>query len=156
MRARIPIILLCAFFLQGCSWIDAFYIINKTDKPLAVEIKLNETRPSSGIFFYDKFSLFDSDKKLNHETRKEVAPTILNSFSHIMVVVPAHYTLEIGSMMNTSSSIYNQKLASGDPDFNLKELWIKRPGEEIKITPATFNDYFKSGDLGKYSYAVGS
>ncbi|MGZ3863703.1 MAG: hypothetical protein ACXVPN_09790 [Bacteroidia bacterium] len=151
MKTKLFLFFLPVLLFSACSWIDAFYIINATDKPLAVEMILNKER--SGIFKNDTLTLFGGEKKLDHEKRKNVAPTTLDNSRHYMVIVPAHTTLQIASMMNASRSHYTKEFPT-TADFNLEELWIKGPGKEQKIIPATFNNFFKSGDIGRFDYKI--
>lgn len=151
MKLKLLLLLLSVFLLTACSWVDSFYVINATDKPLAVEITLNKDR--SGIFENDTLELYEGEKKLDYEKRKEIVPTTLDNSLHYMVIVSAHTTLKIAGLMNASAHHYTKELPKAE-DFNLKELWVKGPGKEQKVIPATFNDFFKSGDLGRFDYKV--
>ncbi len=148
MKIKFLLFLLTLFLFQACSWVVPFYIVNTTDKPFEIEIKLMRSVNSFPIFNSREFYLYEgSDKKIDWEKQKEVVPDTLEDLSHLKFTLPAHSSVEIGRLNNDKYEKYDQYFINGRV-FNLEGLLIKQGGKETRIVPATFDTYFKKENQG--------
>jgi len=124
-------------------------VVNSTDKPITVEIKLNTKVTSFPIFHYrELYSYACENKKPDWNSQKEILPDTLEDYSHFKVKLPANTALEFGRLHNDKYEKYNQYFINGRV-FNLEQLLITNSGNETKIIPSTFDTYFskKNGDV---------
>jgi len=154
MKVRFLIVVLSVFLLQGCSWIIRFFVVNTTNESLVIELNLLKNPSSFPIFHYREFYLYEgSGKKINWEKQKEIVPDTLENYAHLKMTLPANSTLEIGRLNNDKYERHDQYFINGRV-FNLEELNIYKEDDEIEITPATFDNYFKKGKNGEVFYFV--
>lgn len=154
MKARFLIVVSSAFLLQGCSWIIRFFVVNTTNVPLVIELKLLKHPSSFPIFHYREFYLYEgSGKKVNWEKQKELLPDTLENSAHLKMTLPANTTLEIGRLHNDKYERHDQYFINGRV-FNLEELNIYKGEDEREITTAAFDNYFKKGNNGEVFYFV--
>ncbi len=148
-----PLLVSFVFILQSCSWICRFFIVNTTDKPISVEIKLNKTVKNFPIFHYREFYLHEAKgAKISDDTKEFLADT-LEDYSHIKFELPAHTSVEIARLQNDKYEKHDQYFINGRV-FNLEALLINDGKKEIKITTETFDTYFKKGKYGEIYYYV--
>ena len=148
MKNKLLILLLCVAFLNACSWRVCFYVLNNSDKPVSVEIKLNKKITSFPIFHYNRFiARSEKKEKINYENQSDIKADTLEDYSHIKIFVPAHMALEIGQLQNDKYEKHDQYFINGRV-FNLEWLIIGDGEKETKITPASFDNFFRKGKYG--------
>lgn len=153
MKYKAVIFILLALALQNCSWICRFFISNTSDKPVSIEIKLNKTAANFPIFHYREFYLHETNgEKIKDDTKEFLADT-LEDYSHIKFTLPAHTAVEIARLQNDKYEKHDQYFINGRV-FNLESLALTNNGKETKITPETFDTYFKKGKYGEVFYYV--
>jgi hypothetical protein len=150
----IGLLILIAVLLTGCSWINRFFTVNSTDKPITFELKLRYPIEPASIFYSKEFALYEGDgKKVNYDKQTTIKPDTMENRSHMKIIIPAHSTLEFGSLFNDTYDKYNQLFINGHV-FSLEELNIIESDKETRIIPSTFDKYFKKGNTGDVFYFV--
>ena len=153
MKTKLLILVVCCGFFQGCSWVNRFFVVNTTGKPVTVEIKLNKNVTSFPIFHYRELYAYPCEnKKPEWGQQKEILADTLEDYSHFKVQLPAHTALEIGRLQNDKYEKYDQYFINGRV-FNLEQLLITSGGKETKIVATTFDKYF-SKENGEIFYFV--
>ncbi len=148
MKTKILILVFCSILFNACSWRLGFYIINNSDKPVAVEIKLNKKLTSFPIFHYNRFFVRSEKKeKINYENQSDIKADTLEDYSHLKLFVPAHMALEIGQLQNDKYEKHDQYFINGRV-FNLEWMIIGDGEKETKITAAAFDNFFRKGKHG--------
>jgi len=132
------------FFLQGCSWICNFYIVNTTNEPVTAEIKLFDSVNSFPIFHYSERSGYKlkNNNSVDYENMCVIKADTLEKISHYKVQIPPRSAIAIGQLQNDHYEKHDQYFINGRV-FNLEHIVISE--KKIEIVPATFDSYFKKG-----------
>ena len=142
---KAALIFLFVPFLQACSFITDFYVVNNSEESILVDVKLLDK--TDGIPIFDNSSSTqrawqtDEDNKKDWEHYISIDADSLSTV-HYTVVLPPHRALLIGRMDNEEYSNHKQKFIN-DRVFNLECLTLTRAGKILKITPENFDVYFK-------------
>ena len=142
---KIHIIFLFVPFLQACSFVTDFYVVNNSEESILVEIKLMDK--TDGFLIFDNCSSAqiawqtDKDNKQDWEHYINIDADSLST-SHYTVALPPHRALLIGRMHNEEYSKGKRQFINGRV-FNLEYITLTRAGKILKITPDNFDDYFK-------------
>lgn len=136
-------LIMVALFLDGCSWVERFFIVN-LGAPASIEIKL---RPNSGnfpIFDHRMYTYPVSKKGVNCEKPTELSPAFLDKDKlQYTFTLPANTAVEIGRLHNDKYEKYDQVFIN-NRTFNLEWIILKPEGKETtKIVPSNFDAYFK-------------
>ena len=153
MKNKLLILVFSAFLLQACSWRIRFLLVNSTDKPITVEIKVQENRTGFPIFHSRKLYVHEAPNNKLKDEEKEFSPDTLESSAHIKFTLAAHTAVEIGELQNDHYEKYNGYFINGRV-FNLESLVINSVGKETKIIPENFDNYFKKGKYKEIYYYV--
>jgi len=153
MKNKLLILVISIFLLQSCSWRVRFFIVNTSNKPINIEIKLNKSLTDFPIFHYRRLYLHEAPNDKIKDEEKEFLADTLEDYSHFKFILAAHTAVEIGELQNDNYEKHNQSFINGRV-FNLELLVINADGKETKIVTATFDDYFKKGKYKEVYYYV--
>ena len=141
MKNKFLILVLSVFLLQACSWRVRFFIMNTSDKPVNIEIKLNKNLASFPIFHYRRLYLHDAPKNKIKDEEKEFLADTLEDYSHFKFSLAAHTAVEFGELQNDHYENHDQYFINGRV-FNLESVVINADGKEAHITKENFDKYF--------------
>lgn len=148
MLARIIILFIAGILLNACSKVEAFIIVNSSDKSLFVHYTLLE-KEGVGIFT-DKPAIYANSEKSMIEWNKPVNAVInkKDSSSTIEVILPPHCTLVFGTLFNDVYHSNDQEFIN-DHYFNLFSLSMSQKNKKIDIDSTNFDFHFskKSGKI---------
>jgi hypothetical protein len=152
--ALIGLFVLTTLLFTGCSWVNRFFTVNSTDKPITFELKLKYPIDPASIFYSKEFALYEGDgKKVNYQKQTTIKPDTLENRSHMKIIIPAHSTLEFGSLFNDTYDRYNQLFINGHV-FSMEELNIISGDKTIHMIPSTFDKYYKKASDANVFYFV--
>ena len=134
-------ILIVLVFLQGCSWVVPFFVVNDSAVPRAVEIQLSKERDGFLIFDPRHFTLLPwrADEP-GYEGQRDLK---LAWQETLRVEIPPHSALRIGHLNNDNYENSRQKFINARI-FNLVRL--KAAGSEV--TRDTFDQQFRKTSAG--------
>jgi hypothetical protein len=136
------------FFLQGCSWITPFYIVNLTDSEIGIEVGLVDLAHGIPIFQNANTSFRQLALTKNgfpDETKSmDAKAEALESPYHYRIKLPPHSAIMIGSLQNDKYYSYDQKFIN-DRVFNLKRIVITKGNQvQTEIDGPVFDNFFLS------------
>jgi hypothetical protein len=142
MKITSFLLVVFALALQGCSWIERFFIVNHTASPVTIEVKLVESPRGFTIFSSSQLYSYPAPKnKVSCDKPTEIQPTRLSPY-HYSVELPANTALEIGRLFNDRYEKQDQYFIN-DRTFNLTEIRITVGGKETVIGRQAFDAHFK-------------
>ena len=135
--------IISVLLISGCSWLEYFTVGNKTDDPITVTYELNELDEGNifGIFtnIPDAYQLSKSSK-IQWENKIELEDLDDNP-AIVKVILPPKTVMIFGRLHNDTYESNNQSFINSR-DFNFNDMVIEHQVGTIKITKATFDDYF--------------
>ncbi|HLP13513.1 MAG TPA: hypothetical protein VK177_16375 [Flavobacteriales bacterium] len=134
-----------ALFLQSCSWIVPFYIINNTNKTVQVEVSLMDL--AKGIPIFDNASgtltAYGVDKRFSIDYDKPLSLSKVRGADdfHYSVQLPPHSAISIGHLDNDRYNAHDQHFIN-DRVFNLRRIVLNEGDKKTEITNINFDSYF--------------
>lgn len=151
MKLKLALFLLALPLFQSCSWIEQFFLVNQTARPIKIELKLNKTVATFPIFHYGPLYSYPYKNKPDWDSEKDVSVDTLEDRSHFTFTLQPNTAVEVGRLENDKYEKHDQHFIN-DRVFNLEELSIKQDNRETKITPLNFDDHFKKTNGGVYYF----
>ena len=133
----------------GCSWREHFIIINETDKEVVLSYELTQLDNKNTFPIFQFQPLLGKLTSQNNIDWASEIPIIDadTTLLGISVKLPPKSSLKIGSLSNDRYKTYNQVFINGRV-FNLKNIIFYTNEHETKITPETFDNFFKKASDG--------
>ncbi len=140
-------LLVSILLFQSCSWYENFILINNTNSVISVNYKI------LGIsIFSNEYSVYKLGEAYNSYHEIKIIDSDTTKFGFALNL-PPKTSLVFGCLFNDHYKAYNQDFM-GITTFNLIEMKIINGGNEIIITPQTFDKFFKKESLGGIKYEV--